>query len=49
MKTTNTLPKSLQRKSARVIWLAHCGHLMGTIAHETKMSFSQIARILRAA
>ena len=46
---TTSLPESLQRKSPRVLSLAHDGHMMGTIAHDTKLSFSQIDRILRAA
>ena len=46
---TDSLPESLQRKSPRVLSLAHDGHTMGTIAHDTKLSFSQIDRILRAA
>ena len=46
---TDSLPKSLQRKSPRVLSLAHDGHMMGTIAHDTRLSFSQVDRILRAA
>jgi hypothetical protein len=44
---TDALPQYLQSKVARVLDLAHKGHLMGTIAHATKLSPNQVARILR--
>jgi hypothetical protein len=45
---TETLPLYLVSKAAKVLDLAHNGHTMGTIAHDTKLSIPQIARILRA-
>jgi hypothetical protein len=45
---TETLPFYLVSKASKVLDLAHNGHTMGTIAHDTKLSIPQIARILRA-
>ena len=44
--STSALPKYLRRKASRVCELATNGHLMGTIAHDTGLSFGQIDRIL---
>jgi hypothetical protein len=45
---TATLPKYLERKRARIAWLASCGHLKGTIAQSANLTIAQIERVLAA-
>jgi hypothetical protein len=47
MCSTSALPKYLRRKASRVWELVNNGHLMGTIAHDTGLSFGQINRIVQ--